>query len=101
MRITFEGVHGEIDSLPGCSQIAVSHAVFLPEAQRNKGLGRAAHEQRLLWMTLQGYDVALCTIDSKNLTQRNILLTSGWRNVWSFVSQKTGHQVLVYMRNLK
>ena len=101
MRISFEGVHGEIDSLPGCSQIAVSHGVFVPLSRRNEGKGKYANRQRLVWMAIQGYDVAMCTIDSANEAQKKILEANNWHPVWSFDSSKTGHTVTVYMINLK
>lgn len=78
MRYQIDGVYGEIDSLPGCTQVAVSHAVFLPPKERGKGKGTAAHGKRLKMLKEDlGYDYTLCTVDSQNQHQREIMQTHG------------------------
>ena len=49
-------VFGEIDSLPGCSQIAVSHAVFCAPEARNSSFGKQAHKERLQLLKKLGYE---------------------------------------------
>lgn len=98
MRMNILGCYGEVSSLPGCSQVAVSHAVFLPKDKRGKGTGKKAQEKRLeaIFEDL-GYDLAMCTVESDNLAQRKILSDLGWSQVEAFESRRTGHLVTVYM----
>lgn len=101
MRMCLEGVYGEIDTLPGCTQVAISHGVFVPLGKRGKGSGKAAQAARLsVLKDGLGYDYAICTVDLKNAAQKHILEEAGWRYLSSFTSSKTGHQVAVFGRNL-
>lgn len=94
MRQNINGVIGEIDSLPGCTQIAVSHSVYLPVHHRGDGLGTTANTKRKqIAFDELGYDMMICTIDGNNLPQKQILLTNGWKFLNYFVSRKTGHTV--------
>lgn len=100
MRVVIEGVPGEIDSLPGCSQIAVSHSVFLPEHKRGKGQGSAAHAARLEALKQLGYDYVICTVQTTNIAQVRLMEKFTWSPLEMFVSTKTGHSVRLYGRRL-
>lgn len=101
MRMCLGGVYGEIDTLPGCTQVAVSHGVFVPLGKRGKGLGRAAQAERLSVIKEGlGYDFAVCTVDLKNAAQKTILTDAGWEFLKSFRSSKTGHEVALFGRVL-
>lgn len=89
---------GEIDDLPGCSQIAVSHSVFA--LKKGAGQGRQANEQRLNIMAELGYDYTLCTSNLTNGPQRTILESNGWTLLASFTSSKTGNLVGVWGRHV-
>lgn len=97
MRQNILGVVGELDSLPGCSQVAVSHGVFLPIHHRGDGLGTDANKerQRIAFEELN-YDMMICTIDGNNGAQRHILCKNGWKLLTEFNSRKTGHVVEVW-----
>lgn len=86
----------EIDNLPGCSQIAVSHGVFVPKEHRGTGKGGDAHTERLATMSDLGYDYALCTVDAANTAQIKILKKNNWKKLDKFVSSKTGHKIALY-----
>lgn len=94
MRHNLEGVIGELTSLPGCSQVVVSHGVYLPEEERGKGKGTAANRtrQKLAFFDL-GYDLMLCTVDASNEAQRKTLTKTGWWVLTDFPSRRTGHTV--------
>jgi len=101
MRQKICGVFGEIDSLPGCSQIGVSHSVFCPPELRNEHRATEANKRRLTFMKVDyGYDYALCTVDLENRHQIKILASNGWRQLSSFISTKTGHSVGLFGRDL-
>lgn len=97
MRMSIDGVIGELTTLPGCSQICVSHGVFLPPSERGRGKGKTANKRRqnIVFNDL-GYDVLMCTVDEANKPQINILQNNGWKKSFSFVSRKTGNSVAVY-----
>lgn len=91
---------GEIDSLPGCSQIAVIHSAFVDPEMRNKGYGRSNNTERLNKCHDLGYDMALCTVDLSNKNQLKILKKNGWMILTKFKSRKTGHTVGVFAHGI-
>lgn len=94
MRYNLLGVVGELDTLPGCSQIAVSHGVFLPTDKRGHGLGTAANQARKkLAFDELGYDAMICTVAETNAAQKRVLSLNGWTKVRTFWSSKTSHYV--------
>lgn len=96
-----EGVYGEIDTLPGCTQVAISHGVFVPLGERGKGKGKAAQAARLSVLKEGlGYDYAICTVDLKNEVQLKVLTEAGWSYLTSFPSSKTGNNVAIFGRQL-
>lgn len=97
MRQNILGVVGELDSLPGCSQIAVSHSVFLPVHHRGDGLGTEANKerQRIAFEELN-YDMVICTVDQSNAAQKHILRKNDWEYLTQFRSRKTGHTVEIW-----
>lgn len=99
MRFNHYGVIGEIDSLPGCSQVAVFHSVFNP-TERQKGRGRLAHDARIDQARFLGYNAAMCTVNMDNEAQLKILEKAGWKNVHSFKSIKTGHTVGIFVKEI-
>lgn len=101
MRTSIDQVFGEIDSLPGCSQVAVSHSVFVPIGQRGRGHATRANDRRLHLMREElGYDYALCTVDESNTAQVRVMASNGWSELDRFRSTKTGHTVIIYGRPL-
>jgi len=98
----FANKHGacEIDTVPGCSQLAISHYVFIRPENRGQGEGQKNHDLRLKRMKDLLYDCVICTVDYSNLAQKHILEKFGWKNCHSFFNQKTGHTVEIWARNL-
>lgn len=96
MRIQQEGCASEIDSLPGCSQIAVFHSTFIPPEHRGKGIGTLAHKLRLEMANTLMYDYTMCTVNAQNIHQIKILENFGWKQLDGFQSRKTGNKVLIY-----
>jgi hypothetical protein len=96
VRHSFGPVHGELTTLPGCSQLVVSHAVF----SRLRGHAVAANEERQNFAKSIGYDYMLCTVDLANGAQLHILERCGWKRLDVFKSSKTQHNVALYGRNL-
>lgn len=97
MRQMLFGVVGELSTLPGCSQVVVSHGVFLPEAAREKGLGKLANRERKTMVFDElGYDCMICTVDATNTRQIAVLSDCGWNVLFEFRSSKTGHLVQIW-----
>lgn len=97
MRYSINGVHSEIDSLPGCTQIAVSHAVFMQKHLRSLGEGtrigklRDQHLQGSL-----GYDYCICTVASDNISEKKFLAHREYKLLDKFMSSKTDHAVEIW-----
>lgn len=91
----------EVDSLPGCSQIAVSHSVFIAPVHRGKGRGAANHWLRLSRLKDLHYDTVICTVDKTNAKEIRNLTEFGWKAVHEFKSSKTGHTVILFVRNVE
>lgn len=101
MRLSHRQVVCEIDTLPGCSQVAVSHSVFCPQALRGKGVGKFAHGDRMYQLREEmQYDAVVCTVNTQNTAQVHILESNGWLKACEFLSRKTGHRVAIYTKVL-
>lgn len=88
----------EVDSLPGCSQVAVIHSAFVVPHMRRRGVGERAHQKRLTDLKENFlYDAAICTVCSENEAEIKILERNGWECVGNFLSRKTQHEVLIYL----
>jgi len=94
-------IFGELDSLPGCSQIVVSHAVFSVSPYKGQGSGKSAHAERLAYMRSLGWDYALCTVNMENKAQLAILNRFNWKQLDVFHSDKTGNDVGVFGKHLR
>lgn len=101
MRYSINNVHGEIDSLPGCSQVAVSHSVFTPKEFRGNGLGTKVGKMRdeKLYAVV-GYDYVICTVAASNDTEKRCLITRGYKRLDNFMSRKTDHAVEIWGKSL-
>lgn len=99
MRFNHQGVIGEIDNLPGCSQVAVFHSVFTPQ-ERNKGLEAHSHKLRIEEAQRLGYSMAICTINEDNKPQKTILISNNWQRVAGVVSPKTDNAVSIWVKHL-
>lgn len=91
-------IHGEITTMPGCTQIGVSHGVF--SRVRGSGMAVEANHERCKAMVEMGYDYAVCTVDVSNTAQVKVLERNGWKFLSAFKSSKTGHVVSLYGRPL-
>lgn len=93
-------IFGELDSLPGCSQVVVSHAVFSVSPFKGNGSGKNAHAERLAYMRSLGWDYAICTVNMENTAQLSILKRFNWRQLDIFTSDKTKNRVGIFGKYL-
>lgn len=100
MRLASKHQFYEVDSLPGCTQMAVSHSLFTPDKYRGKGLGKRGMLARLKQIEGLGYDCVMCTTSMSNKAQTFILMWTGWIIVHRFTSTKTGNVVSVWVKNI-
>lgn len=91
----------QLDDLPGCSQVCVSHSAFVLPEKRNKGHGTEYHQQRLEQIRDLKYDYAVATVDALNVRQVKILKEAGWSELNTFTSSKTGHTVILFGRHMR
>jgi hypothetical protein len=94
-------VFGELDSLPGCSQVVISHSVFSVSPFKGEGSGKRAHAERLGHMRQLGWDYALCTVNMNNAAQLAILTRFNWKKLDEFNSDKTKHIVGLFGKHLR
>lgn len=90
---------GEVSSLPGCPDIAVSHAVYCING-RGSGKGTKANLMRLSQLKELGYSAVLCTVCIDNTAQRIILQNAKWTESLPLTNNRTGHTLIVYTRQL-
>jgi len=100
MRFANQYGAGEVDNLPGCTQVAVNHSFFIYPKYRGKGIGSKNHEARLKRLAEMGYDYVICTVNTKNSAQVKILVKHGWSKLSMFTSSKTENSVAVYGRHI-
>lgn len=89
---------GEVTPMPGCPDLAVSHAVYHMEG--NSGFGKRANRQRCLQLARLGYSAVICTVEAGNGKQLTILREEGWHESPPFRNRRTGHDVIVFMKGL-
>jgi L-amino acid N-acyltransferase YncA len=90
---------GEVTPLPGCPDVAVSHAVY---SHSGKGTGQAkvANALRNAQVWGLGYSCLLCTVDEENVAQIKVLTSNLWRECGRFNNRRTGHTVVIFMKEL-
>lgn len=93
MKIAHKHGSGEMDSLPGCHQVAVIHSAFVEVDKRNKGHGKTYNDERLECCKNFKYDIAICTVDLANKAQLKVLKYNGWILLTKFKNRKTGHTI--------
>ena len=98
----FANVYGscQIDDLPGCSQIAVSHSVFILPQYRSQHHGSDNYVLRQRRIREMLYDCAICTVVSTNIREQKILINNGWKKVHSFSSRKTENSVDIWVKDI-
>jgi len=101
MRHSTECAIYETDSLPGCSQVAVSHSMFIRLEHRNKGHAVDELMHRLYKIKVLGYDYVICTVDLTNEKEIKTIKKMCFRELDTFVSQKTGHKVGIFGRRIE
>ncbi len=99
MAVQWAG-HYEFTPMPGCSQLVVSHVMFLKPEYRGKGLAKEFAAYRHNMARGFGYDAMICTVDTANIPQIKPLEATGWQFAKRFVSSKTGHTVAIYTKVL-
>jgi hypothetical protein len=90
----------QLDNLPGCDQICVSHSAFVLNEKKAQGFGDAYHKQRLAQMRNLLYDGAVATVRDGNIAQEKIMTTNGWNKVFTFLSKKTQNTVSLWVKQL-
>ncbi len=102
MRVSYQGkAVAEVDSLPGCAQVAVVHASFVSPEFQGKGVGKRAHNNRLALLKDEFlYDAAIATVCYQNGAQMNIMRAAGWTQAGHFLSRKTGNTVAIFVKQL-
>lgn len=90
----------EFDNLPGCSQVVVSHSMFLNPEERGKKLSEHLAMKRVFHARDLVYDYMLCTVCSTNKAQIKIIERIGWERLASFKSSKTEHDVIIFGRKI-
>ena len=79
----------EISSLPGQSQVAVTHGFVVPEGMRGQGNAHRLKEQQQRDLASQHYDFALCTVASGNTAQKRVLAKRGWKCMAMFRNRRS------------
>jgi len=82
-----------LTEMPGCNGIVISTDSFVAYDYRGKGLGTLLNTARIQKSKALGFSVMLCTHNVVNNEQQAILDTNGWRKVFGFINDRTGHVV--------
>ena len=89
---------GEVTPLPGCPDVAVSHALFVDGPG---GYGKKANKERCEQLTRLGYSAVVCTVCSSNEPQLVILESEGWTKVGHFNNRRTRNTLYFFIKQLK
>lgn len=90
----------EIDELPGCKRVGVSHKLQILIEFQKRGYGYKAMADRLDKARELGYKVLLATVVNSNKAQQKILRKFKWKEVTTWFNPTTGNDVTLWVRNL-
>lgn len=90
----------EINSMPGCPQIAISNQAFIGPQYRKQGYGTKFHKHRLDFMTELGFNYVMCTVNADNTPQLKILSSCGWKELSRFKNSQTEHTIIIFGKEL-
>jgi hypothetical protein len=86
--------------LAGCRGVVVFHHVENEVPFRGKGLGKELLKIRQTVAKRVGYSLAIATVKSTNMIERNLLLSQKWTVSSQFYNTRTGNWVSMYQRVL-
>lgn len=90
----------DLYELPHCCAFAVSCKALVDSQYRGKRLGSALNNLRQEICRLLGYSALLCTDIEKNVNQRKLLKTNGWKDIHNLVNKRTQNRVFLSVINL-
>lgn len=90
---------GELTPMPGCPDIAISHAVYCHQG-KGGGYGKLANIERMRQARELGYSGMICTVEVGNERQHAILIASGWVKGGEVLNRRTGHYLVTYSVSL-
>ncbi len=74
---------------PGNCGIVISHAAYVAEGYRGRGIGQYLHQLRIEIAQRAGYTLLQCTTQVINDNQNHILRKNGWQTVDTFINTRT------------
>lgn len=73
-----------LSTLPGNSRVMISHAVWLPEDKRGKGLGKRLLKTRMAALRASKVQLVLATVKNGNHKEAHLLRQRGWKRLIKF-----------------
>lgn len=86
--------------MPGCKGVAIFHHVEVDPKWRGKGIGREFLRIRMEAAKEAGYSMAVATVQSSNQLEKDLLVSKGWSVLCAFYNRGTGHDVIMYRKEL-
>jgi len=83
-----------LSALPGNTRVIVSHAVWLPEQKRARGLGKRLLRTRMAALKEAGAKLILATVKNGNHREIGLLRAKKWRRLVKFGSTSLWGKVL-------
>src|SRR5258708_22355432 len=90
----------EIDPMPGCPRVGISHGLVIYPEFRGKGNGTKAMEERIENARKLGYDVLIATVICGNIQEEKILRNFGWKEVTIFLNHTPMHDSTLWYKNI-
>lgn len=98
-KLSFKGVKSEVTYFPEINySLAISSKVYVNYADRDKGLGTAAHEHRLRFCRWVGIKYLLCSVRRDNAAQHKIMEKFKWNRLDE--TDTYCHNIVMYGRDL-
>lgn len=77
--------------MPGCCGICISTQNFIFDEFRGRCLNNIFNKFRMNVARHLGYTILLCTDLHDNEPQKKTLVKNGWKDIYSFVNNRTGN----------
>lgn len=87
----------EIDTMPNQPSLALCHSFVIHEKYRGKGYGYKLKQRQIDYLVACGFTAAICTVQSSNQAQLQILQKCGWKFIERIYDARTDSLVEVFM----
>lgn len=90
-----------LSMLPGCCGYAISHAAWVNERNRNKGVAALLQSLKMDIAAIAGFSTIIATTLVSNKAENHILEKHGWRKIHRIKNKRTSNKLIMWSKDIK